>query len=1185
MEVQGFKSFPEKTRLDFNDGFTAVVGPNGSGKSNIADALRWVLGEQSSRSLRGNRMEDVIFGGTQGRKPLASCSVTLFIDNKDRFLSFNEDEVAITRKYYRSGESEFKINKTAVRLKDIHELFMDTGLGRDGYSIIGQGKIAEIVSAKSSERREIFEEAAGISKFRYRKKEAENRLSHAEDNLLRLKDILVELEGRIEPLRKDSEKAERFLELSVQKKKLDLSIWTYQLSEMKERVKKLSDEVFLEDKRYKESAEAVDSLETAVNNAFEEMQSLLVDIDNLQKNIADNKESLANFGSTKAVLENDIRHNTNSLNEIKKQLESGAGEDEEYIKREKLLLENLSGKYEDFKAAEQQELSQKEELDNIYSEISSVDTKGQAKRLRRSEIYRLLDEKRGASASGKAIVEETSLQLKNFEDTVRNTEFSSKEIDFEKQEITGLISALEGKISALSNEISEKKQQKNFKAEKHNNLLAKRNDTLSNLSSLNQKIKLLEDMDRNLEGFSGSVKFVMSSAEKGMLKGIISPVSSVIEVDKKYSVAVEVVLGAAMQNIITTDDEAAKSAIRLLQSKNVGRATFLPLSTIKGNVIKPQELFGKQGYIGIASELVKYELKFKGIADSLLGRTIVADTLDNAVKLAKQSGHRYRIVTLDGQLLNTGGSMTGGAMVRSAGILGRATQISELKTQVVELEGVVNKSALELTELSKEVQVFDEEISKIMSSMRLLEDEKIGYTAEAKRIDISLSVAKESVLTAKQRYEDIKNRLKQNEELSKTVDEEIISLEQELNRTEEEITEGNFIREQLNTRKVSLENLSSENKTLKLILEREIKNLEERVFEVSEENKRRDNHKSHLISECNRLSEQNELTKLRIDNLEEERDRLTSSVGLAQTSITDKSQRRNNLEQELNQKKQLQKQTEIVRDNSYRSLVERQSRLESAENEQKTIVNNLWEMYELTVGEAIEFAEPIDSIDTATKSLSEVRGKIKSLGNVNLGAIEEFKEVSERYIELDKQVTDVESAKDELLDLINKLTESMCDIFREKFYAVNSHFKDIFVELFGGGKASLALTDPANVLESGIEINVQPPGKVIKNLIQLSGGEQAFIAIAIYFAIMKVNPTPFCLLDEIEAALDDVNIGRFASYLKDMAATMQFLVITHRRGTMEEAERLYGVTMQEDGVSKLLELKVEEISKMLGIKE
>ncbi|MEF9983150.1 MAG: chromosome segregation protein SMC [Oscillospiraceae bacterium] len=1184
VEIQGFKSFPDKTRLEFSQPITAVVGPNGSGKSNIGDAIRWVLGEQSSKTLRGAKMEDVIFGGTQQRKAMGFASVMLTIDNDDRAIDIQNDEVAITRKIYRSGESEYKINNSTVRLKDIHELFMDTGLGRDGYSIIGQGKIAEIISSKSTDRREIFEEAAGIAKYRYHKIEAQKRLTMAEENLNRLKDILVELEERIEPLKKDSEKASKFIVLAEEKKTLEISIWLDIIEKSKASIKEQEDKIMICKADYDEIVGQIDEIEKNISDIFLKMQNCSVQMEADRAKIKETEASISELTAQKAVAENNIEHNSKSAAEVRDELSKlNISKDDLNVeienRREKIIdiekiLKGLSDEKNDIS---QKSNNENEEINTLNSEINRF-------KAQRAALYTKISEAKLKSATSSTVVDQSSRRLDEVRREIELSEENAKERQENFEQINDAILTLDEKKQELTNEKSGytiKLQSRNSKFDEQKKM---QNQIQDSIKEKNQRSKLLSDMEKSMEGFSYSVKFIHKASETGELMGISGTVSSAIEVDSKYSLAIETALGGALQNIIVKDEYIAKQAISLLAKNKAGRATFLPITSVKGNFLDINSIKNSDGFVGLATSLVKYDEKFSGIMASLLGRIIVATDLDSATDIAKTNGYKFKIVTLDGQVINAGGSFTGGSHSQSVGILSRRAEIDELTKKALEQQKDLDIISQQIEKLQREISAINAQIHALESEIEVLEEDRQMMISERMGLEYNIKNEDKKLEMFAQEKKSLQIKINEFNENNNTAKNLLASLDDELVKSEENITQATQQKENLS---VSLnENSSKLNEIEMKILahNKDGEQLIQSIFNLTSQQSEQEQKKLDLNEKIKKYENENYEITQAIKNFADKTVIGESLIEKLQENIKIVTAQRTAFEQETTNLRNSTKNISSTKEKLSAEMGRLEERKISLQNEYDSIISKLWEEYELTRTEAQKFAQKLEDTQIAQKRLMELRVKIKSLGNVNVGAIEEFKEVSERYNFMKAQVDDVLKSKEQLNKLIYDLTSQMCEIFSNQFNLINQNFKRIFVELFGGGKASLYLTTPEDILESGIEISVEPPGKIIKNLTALSGGEQSFVAVALYFAILNVNPSPFCILDEIEAALDDVNVTKYAKYLRKLSNNTQFIAITHRRGTMEEADTLYGVTMQEEGVSKLLELNVTEIEGRLGMK-
>lgn len=1177
LELQGFKSFADKTTLTFGQGVTAVVGPNGSGKSNISDAVRWVLGEQSSRQLRGARMEDVVFVGTSTRKAKGFAQVSLTIDNTDRSLNFDSDDVRVTRRYYRSGESDYLLNGAAVRLKDVHELFMDTGLGRDGYSIIGQGKIADIVGSKSDERREIFEEAAGISKYRYRKIEAERRLSAAEENLVRLLDILKELEGRVEPLKEQAAKAEKFLTLSGEKKELEIGIWVKSLSRAKEILLEQEHKLLSARSQHEGVEETLSGIEREIEEVQIESGRLAAAIDEVRRSVSSLEEQAVRTEGEGNVLKNTVEHNLASIQRIEGEIaaSSQSGEElrgqmaeyEEKIKKGGQTAAEKTAQLNECTARMQelleQNLGHSEQMDRLSKELSVLTQKDADVRI--------------TSITAQSELESIEGRQKTLDESQQAAALTKDALLRELVEIQDGLKELGGHMESLQNaakgyQIRLESRQKRLDGQRQ---LA---DKLSlDANEMHRRAKLLEDLERNLEGFAYSVKNVMKQASHGTLRGILGPVSRLITVPGEYAQAIETALGGAMQNIVTEDENAAKTAIAYLKRGDGGRATFLPVTSVKGTRLYEKGLDDCYGFVGIAAGLVEYNPKYEGIVTSLLGRVAVAEDLDCAIAIAKRYSYKFRVVTLDGQVVNAGGSLTGGSHTKNAGLLGRRTEIEKIKGQAKSLEGQAVAARQKQQAFAEELAASQAELSGVKGEIATAQEDRIRFEAEQKRVESQLLTAEQNLRSIEVQRTLLADKKAELTAALKNVGKDAAQIAAQKAKVQEELAALTGGREDLDRRR---EQLSAKSETLRLELlavEKDVEAARESIRQLEERKSGQARHKEELeLQKAEFLQKNEQLTQDITQRLQSAR-ALREQAARAENDIREKTEQREGCSRRFQELRGQEKERSDERERLGRELARMEERKAASQKDYDELIKKLWDEYELTRREAEEAAAPVEDLPKAQRRLGEIKNAIRSLGSVNVSAIEEYKEVSERYTFLKAQVEDVEHARDELYRLIKELTGKMHELFLDRFAKINGEFGQIFTELFGGGKAQLTLTDPEDVLTSGIEISVQPPGKIITHLDSLSGGEKALVAISLYFAILRVSPSPFCVLDEIEAALDDVNVSRFASYLRRMSGNTQFIAITHRRGTMEEADVLYGVTMQEEGVSKLLELRASEL--------
>ena len=1175
LEIQGFKSFPDKTKITIGEGITGVVGPNGSGKSNISDSIRWVLGETSSKQLRGSgKMEDVIFGGTQSRGAMGFASVALTIDNSDHGLDMDADEVTIGRRYYRSGESEYSINGQNVRLKDVYELLLDTGIGRDGYAIVGQGRIAEIVGAKSAERREIFEEASGIAKYRYRKNEAERRLEAAEGNLERLRDILGELEKRVGPLKRDSEKAQQFLELSERRKSLEVTLWVDAIRRANDTVRDQQRKFEAAQADYERLSRQLDEFDEKSAALREEAQQLVLQVEQANADIRAVTEANAGSESEIAVLKNESEHSRFRIDEATGELER-AGQGRQSIETEaaghKAAIEKLHGEVAalDARVAE------------LRAELRALEEKAAASGQRRdvidAAIARLQDTATAAkvrAASAQSAKEAAAQRLDEAKRQAVELENSAAAAEEEKRRAERRLKDAEEAVTRNDNIKAGLK----LKLESRRRQQAEAADALQKAdkerSNTSQRIHILEDLERNMDGYQQSVKAVMRAAAGRRLRGIIGPVAGILTVEKGYETAIETALGFALQNIVVEDQGCARAAIGFLKDERAGRATFLPLDTVQGS-----RFTGRlTGTAEVAADLVKCDPRYQHIIDNLLGRIIVVEDLSEASTVAKNLGYRNRIVTLDGQVINAGGSFTGGSTARSVGVFSRKQELDELRTRLVKLEKKRADAEKELEARKAEVDNLTAQLSGAEAESMNASSERLRASLELDRLTAAVAQHEENTRSLATEIEAQQAAVTQNETACAEAEAAQGKAEAELNTYNAELAELGESTGSLTAERERITNELSENQMQRLANEKDIGLHEAALEGLQSRTGEAEARARELNAAIEAAKAKIEANALKIAEIERTRGENKEKIAAAEETIRTANAARMEKEAAVARLGQENRALTDERERMSGEMARLAERRTAAENELNDTNTKLWEEYQLTAGEAKELCVEFESLTELRRSVAEVRGKIRGLGNVNVGAIEEYKEVKERYDFLKAQVTDVEKAKSELTRMIAELCSEMEELFTTSFKQINTHFQQIFKELFGGGHARLYLSDESNVLESGIEIEVSPPGKVIKNLSALSGGEQALVAISIYFAILNVNPAPFCFLDEIEAALDDVNVARYAQYLRRMTDHTQFIVITHRRGTMEAADVLYGVTMQEDGVSKILRLDLDKVS-------
>ena len=1175
LEIQGFKSFPDRTKITIGPGITGVVGPNGSGKSNISDAIRWVMGETSSKQLRGaGKMEDVIFGGTQTRGAMGFASVSLTIDNSDHGLAMDADEVTIGRRYYRSGESEYTINGQNVRLKDVYELLLDTGLGRDGYAIVGQGRIAEIVAAKSNERREIFEEASGIARFRYRKNEAERRLAAAEGNLERLRDILGELEGRVGPLKRDSEKAQKFLEYSATRKSLEITLWVDSIRRAQEAVRDQQRRYEAAESDYGRLSKQLDEFDARTEALRAEAQKLMLDVEQANADIRALTEAGAGRDSALAVLRNENEHARAQIAEAEaeraragegaKGIETETAEHEAAIQalREAVAKadEQLAGLRGRLNALEQQALQSGQRQDVLNAAIARQQEVATACKVQAASLesslsasQTQLDALRTQAGAAGAAAEKLAAERAAAAEALQKAEENVTRCDNIK--------------SGLALKLESRRRQQAEAAE----ALQKADRDRSNTA---QRIRILEDLEKNLDGYQQSVKAVMRAAEARRLRGVIGPVAGILTVRKGYETAIETALGFALQNLVVENERDARAAIAFLKESRAGRATFLPLDTVQGHRFTGP----LTGTAEVAADLVEVDARYQNIVDNLLGRIIVVDDLTEASAVAKRLSYRNRIVTLDGQVVNAGGSFTGGSTARSAGVFTRKQELDELREKLATLDKRRAEAERETSARKAEVDNLAAQVAGAESESVNAASARLRASLELERLDAAVAEGAAAAQRRKAEIDALTETLQKDKAARAQADNARVAAEAELERYTAELqtlgeSSGTLTaeREQITAdlNAAQLERLTHE-KDIGLH-EASLETLRSRSGEAAARAR-------ELEASITAAKATLEANAAKAEAIERERAEAKDKIAAAEQAIREANAARLEKEAEITRLGQENRALTDERERMGGEMARLAERRAAAEAERDDTAAKLWEEYQLTENEAKAQCVEFTTVTELRRQVAEVRGKIRALGNVNVGAIDEYKEVKERYDFLKAQVGDVERSKTELTRMIAELCQEMEEMFKKSFQEINRNFGRIFRELFGGGRARLYLSDEGNILDSGIEIEVSPPGKVIRNLSALSGGEQALVAISIYFAILEVNPSPFCILDEIEAALDDVNVTRYAQYLRRMTERTQFIVITHRRGTMEAADVLYGVTMQEDGVSKLLRLDLDHVN-------
>ena len=1178
LEIQGFKSFPDKVKITFDAGVTGVVGPNGSGKSNLSDAVRWVLGETSSRQLRAaGKMEDVIFGGTRRRSAMGFASVRLTLDNTGHTLDVDADEVTIGRKYYRSGDSEYTINGQVCRLRDVYELLLDTGIGRDGYSVIGQGRIAEIVAAKSSERREIFEEACGIAKYRYRKTEAERRLAAAGENLERLRDILGELESRVGPLEKESAKAQKFLELSEQRKTLEVTLWTDNVHRARDTVRQQVRDYETAQADYERFDGEAKAAEQEAEEIRMQAQQLTIAVERLNGDIRSITEQISGSDSRIAVLENDILRNEESIASLRSEIEAGeqdGAEADAALQRHRAVAAKMEAEGEKLAA----------EIDALNAELEQLadasNASGARKDTLRAEITDLTakrTEAQVAQAAAEAAEETARQRLPALEQAVQE---GTDQWETARQDLTDTIRYRE-MLTENEKQLANVRSGLELKLKNRKAALDEA-DTAEQrlgreLDAARQRLSVLRELEKNMDGYQNSVKAVMRAAGARRLRGIIGPVSAILKVEPGCEVAVETALGAALQNIVVENEAAAKAAIALLRSDNAGRATFLPLDTVQPGVFRGR----LSGTARLASSLVQADARYDNIVSNLLGRIIVVEDINEASRVARDNGFRSRVVTMDGQVINAGGSFTGGSVQRSAGLFTRKQEMEELRIRAAKLQKDCLAAQEKTDQCKEQVDALQAELTATASEQITAANDRVRAEAEQKRLEAAAAQLETARNARRQEIDTLQAALadsrakaedaaKLQAELTAKIDRRTAEMSRIAEGDDSFLTRQNALAQDLSAKR--LEQVTRQ-KDAELAYS-QIAALEQRARDAAAR-------RTSLEESVAALAARSDACRAEIADIRQTRADSQTTIAQKEAEIREATQKRLARQQAETETLARARTAADSREEMSREMARLAERKAAAESEYDQTVAKLWDEYQLSVSQAEALCVEFDSLPALRAQVADLRGKIRALGSVNVSAIEEYKEVKARYDALVTQVTDVEESRNELSRMISKLSAQMREIFTDSFRAINENFGRVFAELFGGGEASLMLEDESDVLSSGIGIRVAPPGKVIKNLEALSGGEQALVAISIYFAILAVNPAPFCILDEIEAALDDANVVRFAQYLRRVSDKTQFIVITHRRGTMEAANVLYGVTMQEDGVSKLLKLDLEQVDATL----
>ena len=1185
LEVQGFKSFPDKTLIRFGDDITAIVGPNGSGKSNISDAILWVMGEQSYKTLRGGKMEDIIFGGTQKRSPVGFAEATLTLDNTDRALPYDADEVMVTRRYYRSGDSEFYINRQSARLKDIHEMFMDTGLGREGYSNIGQGRIDEILSLKSADRREIFEEAAGISKFRHRKEETERKLATTEDNLMRIGDKVSELELQLEPLKIQSEKAKKYLELKDELQGVEVAVWLDMLDKLSVAAKKAEEDFASASFVLQQAKDDLDKLYVQSDQLAAQLRNRDAELENARLQVGMLEAAHQQMEGQMAVLQGNVDNNNANIARIEEELQ-GAEDRSGGITAQ---MEQTQSRIAEI----DRDLAQKRQgLDEIQHELTALTASAQGLTRQflelRGKETSLAADIAGREADNRGLTDslaENETRLQQLKDDLAAGSSREQEASGNLNDCRSQLRRAQGDVTAANNTISGYTLRQNTRLKRRDELAENLRTLTAKLDGVKAKAKVFRAMERDFDSYQKSVRSVMQEAQRGSLKGIHSPVSRLIRTEDSYTVAIEIALGGAMQQVVCDTENDAKAALAYLKRTGIGRATFLPISVMRGKVLNENGLESCRGFVGIASELVTSQGIYRDIINYLLGRIVVVQDIDAAIAMARKYANRFKIVTLDGQVMNPGGSMTGGAINKESGILSRANELEKLTAQEKDLEQKKLILEADLQEAQRSLDEVEFQLTAARDQLRSAEDQVLRLQGQEKQYEILLQAILDAKESACREQENLESRTRHDRERFAAQQAKIQVYTEQLNQTRAALAslEGSQTEAARSTTQLTDQMTALKTEEAALAAERQTAQLHIEDLKMLRSAMEGDREKKLLL----------------IDTIRGDNARLEGEMAQLRSRSGDNAAQNERMKKQLEQVLTKHAETEASRTRTEREIQEKNKDIVNMERacalleqkkvttsmEERQIIDKLWDSYGLTPGTAGEKRGAIESVAAGNRRIAELKRKIGALGTPNLGAIEEYARVNERYTYLVTQRDDVLNSKRELESVIRNIQQEMTTIFVTEFGKINHYFGQVFEEMFGGGKGQLILEDPQNPLTCGIEIRVQPPGKQVKTITLLSGGEKAFVAIALYFAILKVRPTPFCMLDEIDAALDDRNVERFATYLHNLSKKTQFIVITHRRGTMEASDVLYGVTMQEQGVSKLLRLDLNQMEELLGIME
>ena len=1185
LEIQGFKSFPDKTLVRFDSDITAIVGPNGSGKSNISDALLWVMGEQSSKTLRGAKMEDVIFGGTQKRSAVGFAEATLTLDNSDRALPYEADEVMITRRYYRSGDSEYYINRQSARLRDIHEMFMDTGLGREGYSNIGQGRIDEILSLKSADRREIFEEAAGISKYRHRKEETERKLSHTEDNLMRIGDKVSELELQLEPLRQQSEKAIKYLALREELQGVEVAVWMDKLEKLSAEAKKAEEDFVSASFVLQQARDDLDNLYASTETMSNELRQKNDEVENHRIAVSMLEGTHQQIEGQIAVLRGAVANNEENMRrgqaDIQGQEDRSSGiaaqmtQIEERVQQINVLLQAKEIELADLQKELTDMTANAQGITRQFMELRTREVKLTADLAVKEADLRAMESRTWeAGQREQQLLEEITSGEEKEQEAEKELAACRKELRKAREEVT----ANQNTIAGYTLRQTTRKQRAEELAEQ----VQKLQNTLNGVQA---KARVFRAMEQDLEGYNKSVRQVMQEAKRGSLRNVHGPVSQLIRTEDEYTVAVEIALGAAMQQIVVENEADGKAAISYLKRTNGGRATFLPITALKPKTLQENGLESCAGFVGVASDLITAEAKYRGVVENLLGRTVIVENIDNAISMAKRYSNRFKIVTLDGQVMNPGGSMTGGSVSRDAGILSRANELEKLLSTEKNLSEKLSGLELQFQEAKRAADQVEFQLNTAKEQMAEAEKQVLTLEGREKQHEIWCQAVADAIAAAQRERDSLKQRVQQDKEQRSAIQAEVRVYRTQLEETRLSLKTLEGSQTDADTAVAAVTDKMNTIRSDKAALDAERTTAQSHIMDLRILQTAAEGDRNKKLADLETIAGEIESLKQQIDQqLERQREndaeiaKTRTALEAAQKGYAELEARRSKTESEIQEKSK----SVMTMD---RACVLLETKKETTAVEEKNIIDKLWDTYGLTPGTAAEKRGQIESVSSGMHKIAELKRKITNLGTPNLGAIEEYARVNERYTYLTGQRDDVLNSKKELERIIRDITSQMTEIFVTEFQKIDHYFGKVFEEMFGGGKGSLVLEDPDEPLTCGIEIRVQPPGKQLKTITLLSGGEKAFVATALYFAILKVRPTPFCILDEIDAALDDRNVDRFSSYLRNLSSNTQFVVITHRRGTMEASDVLYGVTMQEQGISKLLRLDLNQMEQYLGIAE